>query len=64
MTASTRLVSVVWPAFPDYQPYANAFADVVPQPTIGAHCGPRLLRGRTRYRDLYADHRIDTTAKH
>jgi hypothetical protein len=37
-------VSVVWSAFPDYQPYADAFADVVPHLTIGAHCGPRLLR--------------------
>jgi hypothetical protein len=36
-------VSVVWSAFPVYQPYADAFADVVPHLT-SAHCGPRLRR--------------------
>jgi len=43
MTASTHW-SASWSAFPDYQPCADAFADVVPHLTIGAHCGPRLRR--------------------
>jgi hypothetical protein len=54
------VVSVVWSAFPVYQPYADAFADVVPHLTIGAHCGPRLRRAAGCRRDLLADHRIDT----
>ena len=47
----------MWSAFPDYPPYAGAFADVVPHLSIGAHCGSRLLRGRPRRRDLFAGRR-------
>jgi hypothetical protein len=53
-------VSVVWSAFPVYQPYADAFADVVPHLTIGALRPASAPRGRKRRRDLLADHRIDT----